>query len=132
MVQFPEDGGTSLLQHLLNTDKPLLGVSDASLKDGHSGHAWILSTGELNHINDPMMRIAGSGPVDGYHADLSSAQGDIHGQAARAIMTSTFLTAQQQPHMKAIFHGDNKGTQTKCATAYGNKLRDHRQPNQDL
>jgi hypothetical protein len=73
MVQFPEDGGSSLIQHLINTDKPLVGVSDASLKDGNSGHTWILSTGDLNHISNPMMQIIGTSPVDGYHADLSSA-----------------------------------------------------------
>jgi hypothetical protein len=131
-IQLPEDGGTSLIQHLLHTDQPLVGVSDASLKDGTSGHTWILSTGNLNHINDPMMQITGSGPVDGYHADLSSARGEIQGQTALAIVTSTLLTAQQQPCMKVTYHGDNKGTQNKCATAHSNRLRDHQQPNTDL
>lgn len=131
-VLLPADGGPALIQHILTTDRPLLGVSDASLKDGQSVHAWILSKGDINHIDDPMMRIAGRGPIDGYNADLSSTTGEIQGQAALAIMTSTLLQVQHQPNLMVIFHGDNKGTQNKCAAMFGDKLCDHRQSNQDL
>jgi hypothetical protein len=72
-VQLPPDGGKALIQHLTSTAKPLLGVSDASLKDGQSGHAWILSTGDTDHLDNPLMKLSGQGAVDGYHTDMSSA-----------------------------------------------------------
>ncbi len=76
-VHLPQDGGKKLIEYLIQHNKPLIGVSDASLKTGHCGHAWILSTGELDHINNPIMYISGRGMVDGYHADLSSACGEL-------------------------------------------------------
>jgi hypothetical protein len=131
-VHIPEDGGSKLLQHIFTHNKPLLGVSDASLKDGQGAHAWILSTGELDHVDDPLMHISGKGPVDGYQADMSSARGEIQGQVALAIMTKLLLHSQQSPTTKVIFHGDNIGVQRKCSTCTTRRLRDHRQPNQDL
>lgn len=47
-------------------------------------------------------------------------------------MTSTLLNAENQPNMMVIFHGENKVVQNNCAIASTDKLRDHRQPNQDL
>jgi hypothetical protein len=115
-----------------STWQPLIGGSDASLKKGQSGHSWILSTGDIQHITDPLMHLSGLGPVDGVRADLSSARGEIQGQTALAIMSSTLLQAQNCPNMEVVFYGDNKGVQQKCATPYINKLKDHRQPNMDL
>ncbi len=74
-IKFPPDGGKSLIQYLQRNNLPLIGASDASLKDGQSGQAWILTTGDINHISDPYMHLSGSGPVDGFYADLSSARG---------------------------------------------------------
>jgi hypothetical protein len=95
-VTLPKDGGTKLMQYLLTNNKPLLGASDASLKHGNSSHAWILTTGELEHINDPLMTLSGGGPVDGYQADMSSTRGEIHGQTALAIMSQNLLKAHNQ------------------------------------
>jgi hypothetical protein len=131
-VQLPPDGGESLIQYLTSNAKPLLGASDASLKEGQSAHAWILSTGETDHIADPLLQISGKGPVDGYSMDMSSARGEIQGQTALAIMSSLLLKAQDLPNLPVIFYGDNSGVQRKCNMYPTQKLRDHRQPNQDL
>jgi hypothetical protein len=60
----------------------LLGASDASLKDAKCSHAWILSMGEVHHMEDPNMSLGGYGPVDGLPSDLSLARGELHGQTA--------------------------------------------------
>jgi hypothetical protein len=102
------------MQYLLSNNKPLLGASDASLKNGNSSHAWILTIGKLDHINDPLMHLSGGGQVDGFHADMSPACGEIHGQTTLAIMSNNLLKAHNQENMSVIFHGDNIGVQRKC------------------
>jgi hypothetical protein len=87
------------MQYVTSHDKPLIGASDASLKEGQSGHAWILSTGEIVHLTNPLMQISGHSPVDGYHTDMSSATGEIQGQTALAIMTSALLQAQDKKNI---------------------------------
>ncbi len=99
---------------------------DASLKKGQS------TTGDTEHLNDPLMHISGYGPVDGYHADLSSAQSEIQEQTALVIMSTNLLQAQQNNSMPVILHGDNIDIQRKCASATFSKLHDHRQSNHDL
>lgn len=126
------DGGKKLMDYLTSNNKTLLGASNASLKDGNSSHAWILTTSELDHINDSNMRIYGSGTADGFRHDLSSARGEILGQTALVIMKQNLLKAHDHPDMPVIFYGDNTGVQRKCQTALLNKLRDHQQPNHDL
>lgn len=79
-----------------------------------------------------MMQISGSGPVDGFQADLSSARGEIHGQTALAIMSDIFLKTHNQQNMPIIMYGDNIGVQQRCKDKMTLKLRDHRQPNHDL
>jgi len=42
------------------------GASDASYKEGNrSTHAWILSTGTVSDITNPLLNIHGTGPVHG-------------------------------------------------------------------
>lgn len=55
------------------------------------------------------MHIYGEGTVDGFHADLSSAQGEIQGQTALVIMSTKLLQSQDNPTLPVIFHGDNQG-----------------------
>jgi hypothetical protein len=62
--------------------KPLHGASDASVKDNQCSHAWILSTGEAKHINNPLMSFKGHGPVNGHTSDVSLAHGVLQGQTA--------------------------------------------------
>jgi hypothetical protein len=110
-VHLPSDRDNTLMQYLLTNNKQLLGANDASLKHGQSSHTWILTKWELEHINDPLMKICGSGPVDGYQADLSSASGGIKGQTALAIMPHNFLKVKNQSNIPITFHGDNLGVQ---------------------
>jgi hypothetical protein len=69
----PPDNRKTLMQYLKEEEMSLVGVSDASIKNGQSTHAWILTTGEPHHLTDPYMSISGSGPVDGHEMDLSTA-----------------------------------------------------------
>lgn len=49
-IHIPSDDGTSLFQHIQLHNLPLFGASDASIQDGHSTHAWILSSGNTDDI----------------------------------------------------------------------------------
>jgi hypothetical protein len=71
-------------------------MSDASLKDSNCTHAWILSTGNADHISDPQMNIQGKGAVDGAPHALSSARGELQRQTAMAIMFKLLLQTHQQ------------------------------------
>jgi hypothetical protein len=55
-----------LIKYLRENEQTLLGVGDASVKADQSSHAWIVSTGEPQHLGDPYMSITGAGPVDGH------------------------------------------------------------------
>jgi hypothetical protein len=131
-VSLPPDGGTLLINYLRENDQTLLGVGDAYLKADQSSHAWIVSTGEPQHLGDPYMSITGAGPVDGHILDLSSSRGELQSQTAMAIITNTFLTANNATDITTTLLGDNKGVQNKCATPKINKLQYHRAPNTDL
>lgn len=115
--RLPKDGGTKLMQYLLTNNKPLLGAGDISLKNDNISHAWILATGEVGLINDPLMNLSGGGPVDDYQADMSSARGETHGQTALAIMSHNLLKAHNQENKSVIIYWDNIGVQGKCKGA---------------
>lgn len=110
-VSLPRVGGSSLIQYLREHNRPLIGVSDASLKDDNCSHAWILTTGDPQHIRDPLMRLSGRGTVDGYGPELSSARGELQGQMALALMAKTILTTNNATYIKTNFFGDNEGVQ---------------------
>jgi hypothetical protein len=78
-IRFPSDDGKQLIDFLLTHNMPIQGMSDASLKEDQCAHAWILTTGNPDHINDPAMHIKGAGAVDGNATDLSSARGELQG-----------------------------------------------------
>ncbi len=120
-VQLPADGRHQLMKHLVEHHKPLIGISDASLKDGQGAHSWILTTGDLDHLNDPLINIFGRGPVDGHPTDMSSAQGELQGQTALAIMLTNLLKAHQNKKMNVIFHGEHRGPKKMCK-AYNGKI----------
>jgi hypothetical protein len=107
----PPDGGHCLMSYLTTTNTPLLGVADASLKEGNCSHAWILTSNNSAHINDPNMIIHGAGPVDGYANFMTSVRGELQGQTAMAIMSQKLLTAHNSPHTPVHFYGDNQGIQ---------------------
>lgn len=108
-VNLPLDGGSSLIQYLRDYNRPLIGVSDASLKDDNCSHAWILTTGCPQHIHDSFMRISGHGTVDGYGPELSSARGELQGQTALAIMAKTILHTKMRLISKLTSLGTMRG-----------------------
>jgi hypothetical protein len=44
----------------------LFGVSDASFKNGRAAHAWIISSGKVDDISNPLLNISGNGMVHGF------------------------------------------------------------------
>jgi hypothetical protein len=103
------------MPYLNNSNLPLLGASDASLKDEQCSHEWILSTGEVHHMEDPYMPLRGYGSVDGIPSDLSSVRGELHGQTALAVMSQTLLTSTACINYPVKLIGDNKGIQKNGA-----------------
>jgi hypothetical protein len=131
-VSLPPDGGKKLLEYLRETNTPLHGASDTSLKEDQCAHAWILTTGEQDHIEDPLMSISGMGPVDGYTSDLSSYRGELQGQTALVIMSNVLQKTQPTNPYTVKLIGDNKGVQQKTAIVRLNKIGHHREANSDL
>ena len=84
-IHLPPDNGESLIQQLWKNNNTIYGASDASLKNGKSSHAWIISSGNIDDISNPYNRIYGSGPV---HDDLSSFRGELQGINAIMIIAS--------------------------------------------
>jgi hypothetical protein len=60
-------------------------MSDASLNECQCSHAWVLSTGEPDHITDNNMSIHGAGAVDGDINTMSSTRGELNGQTTMAM-----------------------------------------------
>lgn len=53
-VVFPPNNGTTLLNDIATTSGTLFGASDASLKNHRSSHAWIISSGSTQDIEEPL------------------------------------------------------------------------------
>lgn len=107
-------------------------MGDASLKETQSGHAWILSTGEREHLGDPNMSITGYGAVDGHVMDLSSSRGELQSQTAMTVIAKALLQANDALDIPITLYGDNQGIQTKCSHPKMNKLHHHHGPDSDL
>jgi hypothetical protein len=120
------------MSYLTNAKLPLIGASDASLKEDQCSHAWILSTGDINHIEDPYMSLRGAGPVDCIPSDLLSVRGELHGQMALTIMSKTLLISTDCIQHPVKLIGDNKGIQEKTAQCTHNRLKHHCAANIDL
>jgi hypothetical protein len=106
-ISIPPDGGKKLMAYVKDDETALLGVSDASIKNGCGTHAWILTTGEMEHMSDPCMKLEGSGPVDGDPYTMSSARGELQGQTALAIVTSTLLKEHDAQNTPVSFYTYN-------------------------
>jgi len=106
------------------------GVSDASVKSPSAAHAWILSSGAKTDLDNPLLHIAGTGPVDGYVPYLSSTRGELQGQTALTIITNLFL---QHHNFQAtlVMICDSKSAQS-IQVRPATRLRQHRDPDLDL
>jgi hypothetical protein len=60
---FLADNGETLFKKLRQSNKSLFGASDASLKLNRATHAWILSSGDVQDISDPLLNISGSSAI---------------------------------------------------------------------
>ena len=128
---FPADNGETLFEKLWQSNKSLFGASDASLKLNHATHAWILSSGDIQNIIDPLLNISGTGPVHGHLQYLSSSRGELQGVTALLIMASLlFDYFDCLYYLAAICY--NKGILSKCKRGSFNSLRSQRQANINL
>jgi hypothetical protein len=128
---FKADNGETLLDKLRQSNKVILGASDASLKLNRATHAWILSSGDVQDITNPLLNISGTGPVHGHPQYLSSSRGELQGVTALSIMASLLSTYYDcSYHLAAIC--DNKGVLSKGERGSFNSSRSQCQANIDL
>jgi len=130
-VHFPPDNGVALLSKIKNKSIGIFGASDASLKDDRASHAWIFTSGDIDDISDPMLHVAGSGPVHGYPPYLSSSRGELQGITALAIVTKLFMDFHSFNTPVSVIC-DNQGVVSKCSTLQHHSLRKQRDVNSDL
>jgi hypothetical protein len=112
-VTFPSDEGRGIIDLIQTTRLPLYGSSDSSMKEGRASHAWYVSTGKVEHLEDPSMHIKGCGPVDGLPALLSSFRGELNGITAASVISKLLLdfhSLRQPVHI----HCDNQGVIKNC------------------
>jgi hypothetical protein len=131
-ISLPPDGGQRLMEYVKDCDASLIGVSDASVIEGQGTHAWILTTGEMEHLSDPYMKLEGQGPVDGDTLAMSSARGELQGQTALAIMTGALLMEHDATDTPITFYTDNQGVQKSCHNPKTHRIGHHRKANMDL
>jgi hypothetical protein len=131
-ISLPPDGGVKLMEYITERDASLIGVSDASVIEGNGTHAWILTTGEKDHISDPHMKLEGYGTVDGDTIAMSSARGELQSQTALTIITEAFLSEHNANEMAVTFYTDNLGVQKCCTNPKINHIGHHRKANMDL
>jgi len=118
--------------HRIHTSSNRLhGASDASLKDGRATHAWILSSGNTNDIEDPDLHLSGWGPVDGRNHSMSTSHGELHGITALPLMAKLHLQFHSSTaSVEAIC--DNINVISCCSTPFYHKLQCHREANINL
>jgi hypothetical protein len=116
-VSFPNDNGTSLLSKINQSWNYIFGASDASIKQQRASHAWILSSGQCDDIEDPLLHIKGSGLVDGLPSLLSSSRGELAGITAITIIAQLFRAYHSSKAPVSIIC-DNQGMVHKCNSTY--------------
>ncbi len=130
-VVFPPNNGTTLLIDIATTSGTLFGASDASLKNHQSSHAWIISSGSTQDIEEPLWHIYGSGPVHGAPQYLSSSRGELQGLTALSIVANLLSNfSGNKLRMNAIC--DNSGVISKCTKGLACSLRGNKAANLDL
>ncbi len=86
---FPPDNGYKLMQTIKQSNKKkIFASSNASLRNGRSTHAWVISTGQISDLSDPNMHIRGAGSIHGHKNCLSSCRGELQGITAITIITN--------------------------------------------
>jgi len=130
-IKMPSDNGVKLLNAISSSGNSIYGASDASVKDGWATHAWIISSRDINDINDGDMHIAGTGPVDGLLPYISFSRAKLTGITAISVITRLFL--EYHLHSASIqTFCNNQGVIKKCQSISFGKLCRHWDPNSDL
>jgi hypothetical protein len=120
-ITFPPDDGDTPAHALTISQQPMYGSANASLKDGNASHACTLYTGNPVDINYPLLRINGTGPIDGHDTDLSSSRVEMQSQVAVATAANLFFSKHKIPTCH-----------NRCTNNPASCLKHHRHPNIDL
>jgi len=110
---FPSDNGKQLIQSIRDSSSTIFGASDAAYKNNQSIHAWVISSGKVSDLENPLLHILGSGQVHGHPQYLSSSRGELQGIMAIAVilkLLSEFYTIS----CKVSSVCDNSGVIQKC------------------
>jgi hypothetical protein len=101
------------------------------LKDDRATHAWILSSGNIRDIENPLLHILGAGTVHGAPQYLSSSRGELQGMPALSIVMRLFMEFYSiKP--KPTFICDNSGVIKITSHGRFSSLRSQRDANMDL
>jgi hypothetical protein len=130
-ITFPPDHGSTLIQSIRNKSSNIFGASDASLKHGRASHSWIISSGDVDDILDPMLHISGSGPVHGLPQYLLSSSGELQCITAVSLMAKLLMDYHSY-NCKVRAICDNSGMISKCSRPSRNSLKSQRIANLDL
>jgi hypothetical protein len=130
-LHFPPDNGHALMEEIQHSSGKIFGASDASLKSGRATHAWIISPGKKDDINNPLLHISGPGMVHGNPNYLSSARGELQGITAMSIICN-MLSRHHNRQTKLSAICDNVGVINKCTKGKFSSLRRNRDANIDL
>jgi len=112
-INYRPDLGKKLFHSINLCNNSILACSDASLKENHAVHAWIISSGDINDITDPMLHISGAGPVDDCFQYLSLARAELTGLTALAIILKVFGEFYSST-AKVSLLCNNQGMLKKC------------------
>lgn len=131
-VSLPPDQGLAIIHHARETNTPIACASDGSLTPTNAKHSWVITTSDPTHLTDPLMKITGSGTVDGYMTDISSARAELHGQTALVTMLNHLRQKLSMDIPPCHFWCDNQVVIKGCGNDTYCRLRQHRKPNTDL
>jgi hypothetical protein len=129
-ITIPEDDGKMLIS-AIQSKKSLYGASDASLKNGRATHAWIISSGNINDIEHPLMHISGSGSVHGATHYLSLSRGELQGITALTIIAKVIMEYFSS-RIPSTFVCDNTGVIKRASQGNISSLKSQRAVNIDL
>jgi len=127
----PDDGRDLLLTTTNNSKSHIFGASDTSFKAGKASHAWVLSSGSVDDLSNPLQNISRGGVVHGHPSLLSSGRGELQGILALSIVADIFEMHHESTAPVTLIC-DDKGVTNKCITLAINNLRSQRNPNVDL
>lgn len=130
-ISYPPDNGTAWMQSIQNKSSILFRASDAWLKEGRKSHAWIISSGHVDDIMDPLLHIYGFRPVHGLPQYLSSSRGELQGITAVSV-TVKLLMDFHSTSCKVKVVCNNTGMISKCSRPSNISLKCQRTANLDL